>query len=98
MPRTARFDETRVLRKPTTHTRAPQGVTLGGSHATGWVSGSRSAPSREVVQDRSQLMSAHLTVYAMALEAEGPVRMREANQARRIALAVASAEPRSSRL
>jgi len=43
-------------------------------------------------------MSAHLTVYAMALEAEGPVRMREADHASRIALAVASAEPRSSRL
>ena len=43
-------------------------------------------------------MSAHLTVYAMALEAERPVRIREADQASRIALAEASAEPRSSRL
>jgi hypothetical protein len=43
-------------------------------------------------------MSAHLTVYAMAFEAEGPLRMREADQARRIALAEASAEPRPGRL
>jgi uncharacterized metal-binding protein len=37
-------------------------------------------------------MSAHLTVYAMAIEAERPVRMREADQANRIALADASSE------
>ena len=43
-------------------------------------------------------MSAHLTVYAMAIDMERPVRMREADHASRIALADASAEPRSGRL
>ena len=43
-------------------------------------------------------MSAHLTVYAMAIEAERPLRMREAEQASRFALAEASSGQRSDRL
>jgi len=44
----------------------------------------------DLVQEGSHQMSANLTVYAMAFEAERPLRMREADQANRIALADAS--------
>ena len=43
-------------------------------------------------------MSAQLTVYAMAIEAERPLRMREAEQASRFALAEASSGQSAGRL
>jgi len=50
----------------------------------------RQERSGDVVQEGSQQMSAHLTVYAMAIAAERPLRLQAADQARLAAHAEAS--------
>ena len=44
----------------------------------------------DVIQEGSQQMSAHLTVYSMAIAAERPLRLQAANQARLAAQAEAA--------
>src|SRR5215203_4518956 len=52
----------------------------------------RQERSGDVVQEGSQQMSAHLTVYTMAIAAERPLRLQAADQARLAAQADAASE------